>query len=126
MANEPKPDNRYGRIGPVRRDHAGEPDEAHPTTRREDRMRTVTTRDARSAARLMAHQLPGLRTTTTNLIVFGNALADPASWESPRAAWFRSRVWPDVETSLLTLHQDLTSLTGSIAHLDGNTVTVGG
>jgi hypothetical protein len=89
-------------------------------------MRTVTTLQARNAAGLMARHLPGLRATTTHLLVFGNALADPASWEGPRAARFRTWIWPDVETSLLTLHRDLTGLTGSIAYIDGRTVAVGG
>jgi hypothetical protein len=84
------------------------------------------TPEAQGAASLMAGRLPGLRATTTNLIVFGNALADPASWDGPSAAWFRSWVWPDVETSLLTLHRDLTGLTGSIARIDGRLLTAGG
>jgi hypothetical protein len=127
MVNEANSTYYSGYIVTLCRNGVGRPDAGTPEAgRREDRMRTVTTWEAQGAASLMAGRLPGLRATTTKLLVFGNTLADPASWDGPRAAWFRSWVWPDVETSLLTLHRDLTGLTGSIAHVDGRILTVGG
>jgi uncharacterized protein YukE len=88
-------------------------------------MRTVTTPAAQHAANRISQQLPGLKTTVTNLINHGNTLADPHNWEGPKAQLFRTQVWPDVSSALTTLQTNLTNLTTTISEINRRTAQAG-
>jgi uncharacterized protein YukE len=88
-------------------------------------MRTVTTPAAQAAASQMGHELPGLQTTATNLIMRGHTLSNPNNWEGPKAQLFRSQIWPDVESALTTLQTNLRDLTNTVAEINRRTAEAG-
>jgi uncharacterized protein YoxC len=88
-------------------------------------MRTVTTPAAQDAVRQMQADLPGLKTTATDLIDKGNTLANPVNWDGPKATQFRTTIWPDVDQALRTLSQELTDLADSISQVNQRTTTAG-
>ncbi|OAA26566.1 hypothetical protein UG55_101415 [Frankia sp. EI5c] len=88
-------------------------------------MRTVTTPAAQSAASQMSSQLVDLQSTTANLVARGNALADPANWEGPKAHLFRTQIWPEVQNTLSALQANLADLARSVTEINQRTALAG-
>jgi hypothetical protein len=81
-------------------------------------MRTVTTPAAQAAARGLGDELPGLTGAATELRRHGDALADPNNWDGPKAAAFRTQVWPDVQITLANLGANLADVARSVAEVN--------
>jgi hypothetical protein len=81
-------------------------------------MRTVTTPAAQTAARQLGAEIPGLAASAAALGRHGATLADPANWAGPKAELFRTRIWPDVESTLTGLRTNLTDLSTTVAEIN--------
>lgn len=88
-------------------------------------MRTLTTPAAQNAAGQMGRQLADLQSTTANLVARGNALADPANWEGPKAQLFRTQIWPDVQGTLSALQTNLADLARTVTEINQRTALAG-
>jgi hypothetical protein len=77
-------------------------------------MRTVTTPQARAAARGLRDELPGLDAAAADLSRHGGTLADPRIWDGPKARVFRTQVWPDMEAALRALRTSLDGLARAV------------
>lgn len=87
--------------------------------------RVLTTDSAREAVTAMQGVIQGLREQITRLDQKGQVLSQPDVWDGPKAAQFRSDIWPGAKSTLDKIAQELEQLRNTVQQINSDIMSAG-